>query len=74
MVGLVVFGKDALLAAALVFQLGDFGRDAFQLDIEPGGNKAPKAIGCASQLCQGTFIGYRQREMRQGISGHPGRV
>jgi hypothetical protein len=34
MVGLVVFGKDALLAAVIVFQLGNFGRDAFQLDIE----------------------------------------
>jgi hypothetical protein len=30
---LVVFGKDALLAAAIVFQLGNFGRDTFQLDI-----------------------------------------
>ena len=35
LVGLVVFGKDALLAAVIVFQLGNFGRDAFQLDIEP---------------------------------------
>ena len=35
MAGLVAFGKDALLAAVIVFQLGNFGRDAFQLDIEP---------------------------------------
>jgi hypothetical protein len=35
MVGLVVFGQDALLAAVIVFQLGNFGRDAFQLYIEP---------------------------------------
>jgi hypothetical protein len=32
LVHLVVFGKDALLAAALVFQFGNFGRDTFQLE------------------------------------------
>lgn len=30
----VEFGKDALLAAVLVFQLGSFGRATFELDIE----------------------------------------
>lgn len=34
LVHLVVFGKDALLAAVIVFQIGNFGRDTFQLDIE----------------------------------------
>jgi hypothetical protein len=32
LVHLVVLGKDALLAAVIVFQLGNFGRDTFQLE------------------------------------------
>ena len=36
LVHLVVFGKDALLAAVIVLQLGNFSRDTFQLDIELG--------------------------------------
>jgi hypothetical protein len=28
------FGKDASLAAVLVFRLGNFGRDTFQLEME----------------------------------------
>jgi hypothetical protein len=34
LVHLVEFGKDAFLAAVLVFQHGNFDRDTFQRDIE----------------------------------------
>jgi hypothetical protein len=71
MVGLVhhvEFGKDALLAAVIVFQLGNFGRDTFQLEAGDVLNQTKRLSDRlrSSQLCQGTFIRCRQREMRRG--------
>ena len=66
LVHLVVFSKDALLAAALVFQFGNFGRDTFQLDIGLA-DKAPHAIGCVRRgYVKEHSSGVAPREMRWG--------
>jgi hypothetical protein len=68
MVRLVVFGNDALLAAVLVFQLGNLGRDTFQLDIEVRQSAYGDRLRSSSYVKEHSS-GVAEEKCAEGISG-----